>query len=510
MVVTGIIFTINGYPDYGVIDGLVLVKYDRISKLVAKSIDSVSLLFAAGVVFFVYRKRLVSQIKIPLLAVVAAILLYPWYQSVAKSSDSANDSVASYKEAFKFSANGQNVMVLILDAFTSSYIDVAFQEEPALRERYAGFTWYPNTLAAGSYTIFGLPAILGGHEATAIRMNRVTNLTNLEKVNKAYAALPGSFAQSGFDVNMINEPKEYNSGLFFAHSGSPNIRIIRRLSDYYTKKGQGDSAYVWFPVVVGLFKVSPNQLRRRIYDRGRWMGVFSTNDDFVITRNYVKEFLSLPNISSVDSEKNTFKVYYNKLSHAPFFLMKDKIEYSFDPYPETPGQPQAEGLPGMSMEHHYTQQHMMRFIANYFDWMRANAVYDNTRIIMVSDHSWYDAYTLNETFGGAGKYFGRPLSLLMVKDFNERKPFNVSNRFMSTADVPFLACQNTANTNCGFEGPPNDPSDPDGKNRVLYHSHSPEREFILGLHPENRYRVKTMKVTGNLFNAKNWESVPMP
>ena len=66
-----------------------------------------------------------------------------------------------------------------------------------------------------------------------------------------------------------------------------------------------------------------------------------------------------------------------------------------------------------------------------------NGVYDNTRIILVSDHgqplAHADEFMLED---GNDRSFFNPL--LMVKDFNS-KEFTTSEVFMTNADVPTLA-----------------------------------------------------------------------
>ena len=76
-------------------------------------------------------------------------------------------------------------------------------------------------------------------------------------------------------------------------------------------------------------------------------------------------------------------------------------------------------------------------LGKWFDYMRKNGVYDNTRIILVADHGRdlhnSDDYILDD--GTDTEYF---FPLLMVKDFNA-EGFSFSDEFMTTADVPTLA-----------------------------------------------------------------------
>ena len=76
-------------------------------------------------------------------------------------------------------------------------------------------------------------------------------------------------------------------------------------------------------------------------------------------------------------------------------------------------------------------------LGKWFDYMRKNGVYDNTRIILVADHGRGLYLNWDRVIdNGPDTDFFFPL--LMVKDFNA-KGFSFSDTFMTTADVPTLA-----------------------------------------------------------------------
>ena len=80
-------------------------------------------------------------------------------------------------------------------------------------------------------------------------------------------------------------------------------------------------------------------------------------------------------------------------------------------------------------------------IGKWLDYLKENGVYDNTRIIIASDHghTLFQSDDLafddpNFASTSAEDYF----PLLMVKDFNS-EGFTISDEFMTNADVPTLA-----------------------------------------------------------------------
>ena len=91
--------------------------------------------------------------------------------------------------------------------------------------------------------------------------------------------------------------------------------------------------------------------------------------------------------------------------------------------------------------HYQTNMATMIQLGNWFDYLRENGVYDNTRIILVSDHGsqQYQSDDLIVNTGNGGSlsldYY---YPLLMVKDFGS-EGFTTSDEFMTNADVPTLA-----------------------------------------------------------------------
>lgn len=87
-------------------------------------------------------------------------------------------------------------------------------------------------------------------------------------------------------------------------------------------------------------------------------------------------------------------------------------------------------------------------LGNWFDYLREIGVWDNTKIILASDHA-FETYQLNDlilndtgTVTNDMEYF---TPLLMVKDFNSTG-FNASDEFMTNADIPTIAFESTVKT----------------------------------------------------------------
>ena len=147
-------------------------------------------------------------------------------------------------------------------------------------------------------------------------------------------------------------------------------------------------------------------------------------------------------------------------------------------------------------------------LAQWFDYLRENDVYDNTRIILVSDHG-YELWQMSELIYAADENFAWDLEsfvpLLMVKDFNS-SGFTVDNSFMTNADVPTLAMQDTIDN----------PINPFTGNKITNEARSRGKQFVL---TGTDFRSGELDATGflpstwftvsdNIWDLNNWNIYP--
>ena len=116
----------------------------------------------------------------------------------------------------------------------------------------------------------------------------------------------------------------------------------------------------------------------------------------------------------------------------------------------------------MNMENNYASYSVYQCsmeacitLGYWFDYLRENDLYDNTRIIIVADHGYelgqFDYFLLDDLNFDVESV--NPV--LMVKDFNSTG-FTVSDEFMTNADTPSIA----------FDGVVEDPVNPFTNNPI--------------------------------------------
>ena len=393
-----------------------------------------------------------------------------------------SSSSASDIPVIPLSKNGQNVVVLMLDRAVGTEVPYIFNENPELAKQFDGFTYYENTISYGAFTNTGSPALFGGYEYTPERLNERDEESLESKHNEALKVMPVIFGDNGYtvtvcdptyagyqwtpDLSVFDDHPEfhcYNTDGRFNYSdgveGVDTASISARLKDIR------DRDFFCY----SLMKISPVLLQETIYDNGLYneaiSGSASTNDiedQLSLTQTmdgiskstgYDAPFLqaytvltNLPNITEIsDGSENTFLMMSNDTAHEPCLLQEpeyipalniDNTAYDTDMVTRFT-------LDGRTMrmttEDQITTYHvnMATYIqlGKWFDYLRENGVYDNTRIILVSDHG-RDLDHFDIKCGDTDmEYF---IPVVMVKDFNATG-FTVSDEFMTNGDTPSLA-----------------------------------------------------------------------
>jgi YidC/Oxa1 family membrane protein insertase len=346
------------------------------------------------------------------------------------------------EKVYTFSKKGKNVLVIDLDRAISGYIPYIFAEKPELAESFAGFIYYPNCISFGPYTIYGTPGIFGGYYYTPLEIQKRKDELWWEKYYESMQVLPRLFAENGYSVTVGDQPWMKNS----VYDEFPNINVNntqRKYTDYYQMRHKEISYRDYYKILqsnlirFSFFKFVPLVLRSVIYDDGKYLSLLQSERESNYSRATINNYSSLyylPEITAIAADdSNNAAIFVNDLTHEPAFFQAPE----YKPAKEVTNR--GEGL--FSEEDHY-HVNMAAFIllAKWFDFLKENGVYDNTRIIIVSDHGRdiHSPFPNNLTLPNEhGLEFYT--ALLLVKDFNADFILRTDNTFMTNADVPFIA-----------------------------------------------------------------------
>lgn len=355
---------------------------------------------------------------------------------------------------FHLSRTKQNVVVVFLDRAISDFVPYIMAERPELKAQFDGFTYYPNTLSHGWFTNFGAPGLYGGYDYVPSAMNERTDETLPEKHNEAMLLMPTLMSESGFRTTVVDPPYAGNYEWVTDLSLYDNLSDTEALSvkgayTQYVQQRLGISSASHLDrnlVYYALFKAAPEAVQRRIYDKGRYLIPNRYSYPSATLMNDLSTLEVLPELTDTSSDQGGFVLFCNDTTHDPDFLQLPDYEMSssvnnagLEDYSRftLDGISLANMKDDYQLTHYHVNAAALIRLGKWFDWMREQGVYDNTRIIVVSDHGRNLEARPDWIFDDYLDVM-RVNPLLMVKDFNATG-FTTSDEFMTNADVPTLA-----------------------------------------------------------------------
>lgn len=392
-----------------------------------------------------------------------------------------NENKENDEGSIPFSADGENIIIFVIDGAQGWYMHDLVKEDSSLRETFSGFTYYPNTLAMANYTYASVPSIMCGYDYSIAAMNRDEQKTIIEKVTDATETFYGKIKQDGFDFtstilrySRIDENKFDNYIPAWHDSWSKKLGLGKTEEFWYTRLWEN-----------ALFSSVPLFIKPGIYNDTKWVvrERSNLNQSELNEYNFVR---ALPLISNTRNKRPNFIYIHSLYTHNPWSMINEQDEFVRDVTP------------------YECQRAFTYTFAEWIDWMKENGVYDNTKIILVSDHgpSWwhYDGeitttapieWTEEEKI--SLERFLHLNSLLMVKDFNNDFPMREDWRLMNIADVSAIAFDE------------HDPTKADSVSRTL-------PTFFTTWHNDlktrSQYEIKHwFEVTDNVYDLENWEAI---
>ena len=461
------------------------LKYDLgLAPSVKSMLINAELLLLAGTAVFVlwFKKRKLVQAFLPVM--ILAVLGMSIYNVVETGGKlprlkALTKQENSGKASFALSKSGKNVIVFMLDRAIGSYVPYLFQENPELVRQFDGFTWYPNTLSYGTRTNTGSPALFGGYEYTPEELNKRDSEPLVEKQNEALKVMPLLFRDAGYEVTVCDPP-------YAGYTWIPDLSVFsgyEGIQAYNTENGEfadwneslADKQKIWNRNLYcfSLMKVSPLLLQPGIYQDGTYFNPQSMDSILLQTQftmgrslsigiwdsfaNSYSALCALPDMTEVTEEtRNTFLMMNNSTPHNAILLQEPQYEPAmyvdntqYDEEHEArftiSGRTMITAT-AYQMSHYQCNMAALIRMGKWFDYLREQGVYDNTRIILVADHGWPMEQFEEMMFGAKDpeKTIYNPEDvmaynpLLLVKDFGARG-FSTDERFMTNADTPTLA-----------------------------------------------------------------------
>ena len=340
-----------------------------------------------------------------------------------------------------YSKDGKNVVLIVADMFSGGYMERILAECPEYKDKLSGFTWHRNMLAAATETATSMPSIFAGEEYLPLAMNNMPGSGD-EKVNRAADTLFRQAEKQGYKVSVVGGSSAYLGGATLEGTANSELepyqlyweKVRDIKSDSERKVNQGHLL-----TMLTIFQGAPYFLKPVIYNDGGWL-IFSRVALFWYVRSHVfseYSFLDLlPEISNGQSRQNTFKYFHSCFTHIPYGIGEDGNLVDFNS--QYPDQVHKSFIFGESA--YYTAKKFISLMVAYTDWLKGAGLYDNTTIIIVSDHG--NDYSENNPLAPEGiesalprDTFNRLNSLFMVKPAGASGAIKVDDTFASNSDI---------------------------------------------------------------------------
>jgi hypothetical protein len=395
----------------------------------------------------------------------------------------------------------------MLDSCNSAYIPYVFEEKPELFSAFSGFTYYPNCVAFGNHTRIGASPLWGGYEYTPDKIQSHRNET-MQKHNEALLVLPKLFLDNDYAVVVTDPPIANYSwkpdlSIFKNYPQIKAENIVSKYTHWYLQE-HPELKIVSISDVLrtrliryAFFTMAPAAFRIFIYDRADWLIAPSgteTNLSFDTIDNYTA-LAALPDITSITTEdKNTYIAMGNDITHNPaFFQLPD-----YTPSINIDISNLGSGEFSTERTYHATVAAFL-LLAKWFNFLKENDVYDNTRIVIASDHGrgFYEQFEKNILLPN-GDFLSDYNATLLVKDFDETAKLVTDDTFMTHADVPIFAVSDLI-TNAA-----------NPFTKVILSNREKQAGATVTSARALQYIIRDdqwMHVTDNIFDVNNWEII---
>jgi hypothetical protein len=357
--------------------------------------------------------------------------------------------------SFNMTKDGKNVVVIMLDRAIGPFVPYLMEENPTLQEQFDGFTYYANTLSYGAFTNFATPALYGGYEYTPVKLNERNTELLAAKHNEALKVMPTIFAEADFDVTLIDPSYAGYKWIpdVSIYNDIPGVNAFRAdgVFDDPTSSQRVVSARLRNFFFFSVMKTAPVSLQAAIYTNGTYNSLPAEDGSglyapFMSAYHVIQNMSNMTNITS--GTGNTYMFLRSNVTHEPTLLQEPTFTPSSyvdnSAYYPSEGKTITAGNSSILLDstnkiiHYQTNMAALMQLGNWFDYLRENGVYDNTRIIIVADHGRnLNIFDTADTSMHLTEFY-RPM--LLVKDFGATG-FTTSEEFMTNADVPALSLE---------------------------------------------------------------------
>ena len=284
----------------------------------------------------------------------------------------------------------ENFFILLIDCVDSVEFNKVLKENNK-EDIFDDFTYYPDTLSTYGFTRDSIPFILSG-----IWYEAETSYQDYYNYAFDNSKLFNLLKENNYDINV------YDEELQILNNDTFDIKNIRNTNAKVNFK-----SFLFQETKYLLFKYLPYPLKRyskiETLDYNKCKNIYDENNDNVFNWSNLNNYNLLDTVSF--QKNNYFQFVHIEGGHLPYDLNEkmEKIENgSYDDKILS----------------------TITFIEKYLNRLKEKDVFDNSKIIILSDHGYNDY-----------EYVGRQNPVLLIKGKNENHDLYISDKKVSYTDL---------------------------------------------------------------------------
>lgn len=380
--------------------------------------------------WLLYRVRRIS-VWVPLIPILSfTLLLVPNSLSTSHSPNGYASNIFD-ESVFDFSSV-LNLVHLLPDSLQSDVAQQVLEENPELADRFRGFTFYTNHLGMYYGTVPAVPTLLTGKPFRFDLGLRYSWIIPFIDQN----SYQNELANQGFELDLV--PIERAHCVSRARSCVPRPFLDWKSRGYRTIPNEGQLYSLRLLADLSLYRLLPSFLKEKIYNKGEWWLSDSTMDGASRWPDpVVREWTEHMNVTA---QTAIYKWYHYIGTHKPLFWNKDCDRQS--------------GL-ARSREIFLGQAYcILKGVAMLLDKLQEEGIYDQTAIIISSDHGHNviprDIAGSPDSVPLTGRMMGTARPALLVKSLDSRAPLKFSNSPTSLSDIAAITLSSVGVTSEKF------------------------------------------------------------
>ena len=430
--------------------------------------------------------------------------------NVASADSQASSNIPAYTQSLlSFSKEQPNILVLVLDAFTGSHMELLLGMYPHLAEELDGFVYFDNTLSGAGFTHLTTPTLIGGEYYTTYNLLKrgvspqVVDAQSFYAGDEAFGTMAKAFADNGYQVDLHNiSPSKLTTEDIDNELVTISSSERGEYSSYFLEQNPNLSEELELKVKntlpiadlanIGLFKFSSFRTRGWLYPEAWRFGSNLSIEHF--RREVVKSsaYLSFPQLSNANATKPTFKYIKTLITHSPWRLDIDTCLPTFSDTTILPNRYKKYVYDKTYYTYMNNELCALKTLTKWIHFLKENGIYDNTQLFVVSDHgAWYTFKQMEQNYGIRIGHNFNPL--VMIKDFKKHGHIQADSRLVANYDIATVFCENIPGACKNV-----------GANVLTHYQNNREIPFV---HLQSGKILDSYLIREDAYNPKNWREI---